>query len=53
MAANNETDLEYQRDEKMSIARQLCYGPEVIHKLRKAKSLSELEHIMADARHSC
>jgi len=44
------SNVEYERTEKIKIARELCYGDEVINRLEKATTSGELNRIMKSAR---
>lgn len=43
--------LALQKSEAVVIAKQLCYPKEVILAIRKAKSETEITHILTSARH--
>ena len=46
------TALEQYQKEAIKTAKELCYKPDIVRKLKKAKSESEICRIMIDARHS-
>lgn len=41
---------ERERHDAIEVARDLCYGENVIEKLKRAKSIRELDNIMVQAR---
>lgn len=50
---NNVTgDFEYEKKQLMNVADDLCYGEEVIKKLKNAKSSVEMDCIMKGARNA-
>lgn len=48
----NTQTVERERKEVLKIAKQLCYSDEIVEKLKKAKTVNELDRIMKDARGS-
>ena len=44
------TNIEDERQQKIKIARELCYGDAVINRLKKATTSGELNRIMKSAR---
>lgn len=43
-------DITTEKQQKIKIARELCYGKEVVDRLRQAKTSHELDRIMKSAR---
>ena len=46
------TALEQYRKDAVKTAKELCYNADIVRKLKRAKSESEICRIMIDARHS-
>ena len=51
MPKGNHNNGESYKDRAIKAAKELCYGSEVIAKLKEARTDTEIENIMYDARH--
>lgn len=51
MRRGNHDNGESYKDRAITAAKELCYGPKVIEKIKNAETDVEVERIMYDARH--